>query len=207
MSEFIYFLGMRLEYWSLFVAGVAILFTALKDFILPFIIKPKLKITYANKEPYKRAPIILHPGSILSAFDRFKVENIGKTTAKNCRCQIYQVKDNDGKEIDLQGFPLRWASRPDAGNDFSKAERLNIGPGESEFADLVYMRSDNTTRMFLSSYHSTPMGMGDSIAADNYTFKAIISGDNFKPYIASFKVLNKADLNGFHIKFENVKRK
>ena len=192
---------------SLLLSFIAILFTALKDFILPFFIKPKLKITYTDKEPYKRAPIFLNPGSILSAFDRFKVENIGKATAKNCRCQIYQVKDGKGKEVDLQGFPLRWASRPDSGTDFSKAERLNIGPGESEFADLIYMRSDNTTRMFLSSYHSTPIGMGDSIAVDNYTLKVIISGDNFKPYFASFKVLNKVDLNGFHIKLETVERK
>ena len=83
---------------SLLLSFIAILFTALKDFILPFFIKPKLKITYTDKEPYKRAPIFLNPGSILSAFDRFKVENIGKATAKNCRCQIYQVKDGKGKE-------------------------------------------------------------------------------------------------------------
>jgi hypothetical protein len=207
MSETIYFLGMRLEYWSLFIAGLAILFTALKEFILPYIFKPKLKITYLPKEPYKRAPVFLNPGQILSAFDRFKVENVGKRTAKNCRCQVYQVTDSKGKDADLQGFPLRWASRPDSGIDFDKAERLNIGPGESEFADLIYMRVDNTTKMFLSSYHNTPIGMGDSIPIDTYTIQAIISGDNFKPYIASFKMLNKVDLNGFHINLEKIERK
>jgi len=186
---------------------IAIIFTAFKDFILPYIFKPKLNITYDSKEPYKRAPIILSPGSVLSAFDRFKVENVGKRTAKNCRCQIYQVTDSKGKDADLQGFPLRWASRPDSGADFSKAERLNIGPGESEFVDLVYMRSDNTTKMFLSSYHNTPIGMGDSIPIDDYIIKAIISGDNFKPYFASFKIGKKPELNGFKIKFLNVKRK
>lgn len=207
MADIIYFLGMRLEYWSLFVSVLAIIFVLLKDFIIPFILKPKLKITYTDKEPYKRAPVILSPGSILSAFDRFKVENIGKTTAKNCRCQVYQINENNGKDIDLQGFPLRWASRPDSKSDFNKSERLNIGPGESEFADLIYMRSDNTTEMFLSSYHNTPIGMGDSIPIGNYTIKAIISGDNFRPYIATFKVLNKVDLRGFHIKLEEIKRK
>ena len=186
---------------------IAILFTALRDFILPYIIKPKLKITYINKEPYKRAPIILRPGSILSAFDRFKVENIGKATAKNCRCQVYQVTDSKRKDADLQGFPLRWASRPDSGIDFSKAERLNIGPGESEFVDLIYMRSDNTTKMFLSSYNNIFIGMGDNIPVDDYTLKAIISGDNFKPYIVSFKIFKKVDLNGFEIKLLGVKRK
>ncbi len=186
---------------------IAIIFTAFKDFILPYIFKPKLNITYNSQEPYKRAPIILSPGSVLSAFDRFKVENVGKRTAKNCRCQVYQVTDSKGKDAGLQGFPLRWASRPDSGADFSKAERLNIGPGESEFVDLVYMRSDNTTKMFLSSYHNTPIGIGDSIPIDDYIIKVIISGDNFKPYFASFKILEKLDLNGFHIKLLEVKRK
>jgi len=207
MAETISFLGMQLGYWSLFLAGLAILFTLLKDFILPFIIKPNLKITYISKEPYKRAPIILHPGSILSAFDRFKVENIGKATAKNCRCQVYQVTDSKRKDADLQGFPLRWASRPDSGIDFSKAERLNIGPGESEFVDLIYMRSDNTTKMFLSSYNNIFIGMGDNIPVDDYTLKAIISGDNFKPYIVSFEIKKKPELYGFKIKLLSIKRK
>ena len=200
-----------IENWKIslpiFISLIAILFTALKDFILPVIFKPKLNITYNSQEPYKRAPIILSPGSVLSAFDRFKVENVGKKTAKNCRCQIYQVTDSKGKDVDLQGFPLRWASRPDSGTDFSKAERLNIGPGESEFVDLVYMRSDNTTKTFLSSYHNTPIGMGDSIPIDDYIIKAIISGDNFKPYFASFKIGKKPELNGFKIKLLNVTKK
>ncbi len=207
MGEVIYFLGMRLEFWTLFLAIIAIVFTGLKDFIIPAIFRPKLRITYSPKEPYKRAPIILSPGSVLSAFDRFKVENIGKVMAKNCRCQIYQVKNEKGKEIDLQGFPLRWASRPDAKTDFNKSERLNIGLGESEFVDLIYMRVDDTTKMFLSSYHNTPIGMGDSIPVDDYIIKAIISGDNFKPYFAIFKIEKKPELNGFKMKLLEIKRK
>ena len=186
---------------------IAIIFTAFKDFILPCIFKPKLNITYDSKEPYKRAPIILSPGSVLSAFDRFKVENVGKRTAKNCRCQIYSIENSGKKKFDFHGFPMRWASRPESMVDFSKAERLNIGPGESEFIDLAHMRTDNTTKIFFSSYHNIPIGMVDNIPFDSYIIECIISGDNFKPYIVSFRILKKIDLNGFHIKLLEVKRK
>ena len=162
--------------------------------------KPKLKITFHKKEPYTRAQIIIN-SSVMSAFDRFKIENPGKEIAKGCRCQIYSIKDSDGKEIDLQGFPLKWASRPDL------SERLNIGPGESEFVDLVHMRTDNTTKIFFNSYHNVPVGMDNSIPAGEHTINVIISGDNFKPYIASFKILKKVDLNGFNVKLLEVKRK
>lgn len=196
--------------WNLIVpitlSIIAILFTAFKDFILPHVLKPNLKISYNPKEPYKRAPIILK-ASTIGAFDRFKIENVGSETAKNCRCQLYSVKNKKGKTVDLQGFPLRWASRPEPSIDFMKAERLNIGPGESEFVDLVHMRADNTTEIFFNSYHNIPIGMSSTIPINDYMIKVIISGDNFKPYIARFGISKKLDLGGFPVKLLDVKRK
>lgn len=206
MSELIYFLGIRLEFWTLTLAITAILFTALKDFILPWFFKPKLKISYISIPPYKRHSIVL-TGSILSAFDRFKVENIGKSTAKNCRCQIYQIVDRKKNKLDLQGFPLRWANWPDMLSGFEKKERLNIGVGESEFVDFVYMRSDDTTKIFLSSYDPSILGKGDNLYINNYNIDVIISGDNFKPYIARFKIRKQAKVDGFEVKLLDVKRK
>jgi len=207
MSEVIYFLGMRLEFWTLFLAIIAIVFTGLKDFIIPVIFRPNLKISYLPKEPYKRTGIVIHPGSNLGAFDRFKIENIGRNTAKNCRCQIYLIKNKEGKYIDLRGFPLMWASRPDSAENFTKAERLNISPGESEFVDLVHMRSDNTTKIFFNSYHNIPIGMANNIPVGENILKIIISGDNFKPYFVNFKIFEGVDLGGFHIKLQGIQRK
>ncbi len=191
---------------SILLSIIAILFTALRDFILPYFFKPKLKISYISIPPYKRHSIVL-TGSILSAFDRFKVENIGKSTAKNCRCQIYQIVDSKKNKLDLQGFPLRWANWPDMLSGFEKKERLNIGVGESEFVDFVYMRGDDTTKIFLSSYDPSILGKGDNLYIDNYNIDVIISGDNFKPYIARFKIGKQAKVDGFEVKLLDVKRK
>jgi len=184
---------------------VAILFTALKDFILPKILKPTLKFTYEPKEPYKKAPVIIN--QMIWAFERFKIENIGKEVAKNCRCQIYMINDEKGKEIDLQGFHLNWANRPDQDGDFLRFERLNIAKGESEFVDLLHMRQDNTTKIFFNPYKNLPKGMTDNIPIDNYIIKVIISGDNFSPYIVSFNISKKLELNGFKVKLIDVERK
>ena len=39
------------------ISLIAILFTGLKDFILPWFFKPKLEINYLPKEPYKKGPV------------------------------------------------------------------------------------------------------------------------------------------------------
>ncbi|KKP30770.1 MAG: hypothetical protein UR15_C0001G0015 [Parcubacteria group bacterium GW2011_GWA2_31_28] len=169
---------------------VAIIFTAFKDFILPWFVKPKLQITYEKGEPYKRQANI-NAGQnqlVVGFFDRFKIKNVGSETAKNCRCQIYSIINEKGKELHLQGFPIKWASRPESAIDFIKAERLNLAPGESEFVDLTNTRIDNVGYFYFQPYHNVPIGMDGQVTLKDYTLKIIISGDNFKPYFATFEI-------------------
>lgn len=188
---------------------IAILFTAFKDFILPRFFKPKLKITYHPDSPYKRGPIVLNAGSsTIAVYDRFKIENVGRGIAKNARCQIFHVEDLQKKPFDLQGYALMWTSRPESTTDFSKVERLNIGLGESEFVELAYMRTDNTTQIYFNKYPNIPTGMDESLYIGDYIIKVIISGDNFKPLIVTFKVFKKfLGLKGLDIKLLGIKRK
>jgi len=188
---------------------VAIIFTATKDFIIPLILKPKLDFTYCPKEPYKRGPVIINPGQHhLAFFDRFKIENIGRNIAKNCRCQIFSVVNSKNKEFDFHGYPLRWASRPESAIDFTKAERLNIASGESEFVDLAYFRSDAGNKLLFNKYHNVDIGMPDNLDLDDYIVQIIVSGDNFRPYLLTFRISKKLlGLQGLDIKLLEVKRK
>ncbi len=192
---------------SLLLAGIAILFTALKDFILPWFFKPKLEITYNSKEPYKKGPVIKNSGNMWENHERFKIENIGREIAKNARCQIQDIKNKDGKSFHLQGYHLKWASRPESAQDFSKVERLNIAPGESEFVDLIYMRTDNTTNFYFNKYPNIPTVIDDYLPIGDYTITTIISGDNFKPYFATFKINKKLDITGVSLHLKEVTRK
>ncbi len=186
---------------------IAILFTATKDFILPWFFKPKLEITYQKQAPYKRGPVIKNSGSMWEIHERFKIENTGKETAKNARCQIYHVEDSSHKSFDFQGYHLKWASRPESAQDFSKVERLNIAPGESEFVDLIYMRTDNTTNFYFNKYPNIPTGMNDYLPIGDYIIKVIITGDNFKPYFATFKINKQLDITGVSLHLKEVSRK
>ena len=163
---------------------IAIIFTALKDFILPSFLKPKLEITYERKEPYKRQTHIKNNLDQMEVafFYRFKIKNLGRITAKNCRSQIYSIKDKGCNELDLQGFPLRWANRPDS------KERLNISLGESEFVDLASTRINSAGYFYFEPYHNISIGMNSEVILKDYTLKIIISGDNFKPYFIIFKI-------------------
>jgi hypothetical protein len=49
--------------------------------------------------------------------------------------------------------------------------------------------------------------MPNEIPIGEHEIQVIISGDNFRPYIATFKVGKEIDLGGFHIKLLNIKRK
>lgn len=189
------------------ISVIALLFTGLKDFILPLIFKPKLEITYQKQAPYKKGPVIKSSGSLWENYDRFKIENIGKATAKNARCQIHDIKNKEGKSFDLQGYHLKWVSRQESAQDFSKVERLNIAPGESEFVDLIYTRNDNTTNFYFNKYPNIPTGMNEDIPIDDYIIKAIITGDNFKPYFATFKINKKLEFNGINLHLKEVGRK
>lgn len=202
------------DYWTFIIpillSIIAIIFTAFKDFILPWFFKPKLEITYEQKIPYKRQTNInVGPNqTVIGFFYRFKIKNIGKETARNCRCQIYSIKDKKGEELDLHGFPIKWASRPESAVDFTKAERLNIGPGESEFVDLVNTRTDSAGYFYFEPYHNVPIGMNSQVALNDYTLKIIISGDNFKTYFVTFNINGQPkEKHILEITLEEVTRK
>lgn len=184
---------------------IAIMFTAFKDFILPWWFKPKLKISYLSSAPYKRQAVLTGPN--LFMFYKFKIENIGNSIARNCRCQIYQIEQK--KEIDknLQGFPLRWANFPDMHGDFEKSERINISSGESEFVDLFYFGGRDQTKFWLSSYDSSVLERKDGLQLGDYILHIIISGDNFKSYIAKFKIEWASKNYGLNVKLLQVRKK
>ncbi|MFH0882829.1 MAG: hypothetical protein V2A56_07570, partial [bacterium] len=69
-----------IEVLSICIAIIALVFTLLRDFILPCIIKPKIKVYYSNKEPYKKDNLIINETCHVGSFIRIMINNEGKTT-------------------------------------------------------------------------------------------------------------------------------
>ena len=195
MADVIIIFGIRLEIWALIISFFAIILTLLKDFILPLIFKPKLVFSYAESIPYRRSNVgIINQPRVTGTFLRFKIKNGGSRPAINCRCQILRVEDNNNTLFgDYQGFPLRWASRPESFINQADGERLDIGIGETEFIDIAYTASNNSN-ITIQKYHSIPIGIDEIIPHGRYFIYLLFSGDNFKPYTLVFRI-NKPNNN------------
>ncbi len=189
--------GMKVEYLALVISLIAILFTALKDFILPLIRRPKIKFEYSENIPFRKSNVPLNGTNTLGCFLRFSVENTGKSPALNCRCQIYLVEKDSNVYDAYQGFPLRWANRPNS------IERLNIGLGEREFIDLA-VTIDTDNLIHLSTYHDTEFGIKNFIEPGKYLITLVFSGDNFSPYQLKFEIVKEDNKDPNKVKLQLI---
>jgi len=207
MADEILLFGVRIELWAIVISIFAIIFTLLKDFILPIFFKPKLDFNYEESRPYRRTNVrINNIPNVLGTFLRFKVRNSGRRPAMNCRCQIFKIEDNTHQLFeDYQGFPLRWGSRPESTINQASGERLNIGVGETEFIDIG-ITTNKHSNIVLQKYHSVPIGIPEIIPHGEYYIYLLFSGDNFKPYTLVFRI-NKPDNtnpNDIDLELENT---
>jgi len=182
----------KYELASILISSLALIIVLLKDFILPFFYKPKFEFKYEDNVPYRRDDVnLLSSGGSStrnsSTFLRFSAKNVGGSPARNCRCQVLSISSDTPMDRDYEGFPLRWACRPEAMIDQAKGERLNIGIKEKEFLDLAYT-TDSDVLIYLQKYHNIPIGIPETIIPGTYDIKLIFSGDNFKPYILQFRI-------------------
>lgn len=195
MDNVITLLGLKLEIWAFIISLIALMFTFLKDFILPWYFKPKIEFTYENKPPFRREDVTIDKGSNLKGtFLRFSVKNVGRRPALNCRCQILKVNKGNNIYGDYQGFPLRWASRPESLINQTSGERLNLGIGETEFIDLA-ASTNKDNFIYLQKYHNIDIGIKEVIECGKYNLFLIFSGDNLEPYFLHFTIDRKDSID------------
>jgi hypothetical protein len=174
--------------FSFIISVFAIIIAALKDFILPLFLKPKLVFGYTDQPPFRRSNVSINGDtSLKGTFLRFSIKNEGRRPALNCRCQVLQVKQEGRVYGDYQGFPLKWASRPESVLNQASGERLNIARGETEFVDVAYTTNKDSF-IHLQKYHSIGIGIREVIENGEYTLFLLFSGDNFKPWYLKFRI-------------------
>ena len=174
---------------AILISLIALVFSLLKDFILPCIRRPKLNFKYENEAPFLRYT----NSHTLSSFLRIRIKNVGKSPALNCRCQILKIMKNNDNYGDYTGFPIRWSGKPENDVTSRDRERLNISRGEIEFLDVATSNyCDNN--IHLCQYHKEGIGIKDFIEPGKYEIILLFSGDNFKPQVISFMV-EKDDSN------------
>lgn len=194
---------------ALIISFGAILIALLKEFIVPWFYKPKLEFKYEEYPPYRRADVQQIPRlpsqqATFGTYLRFSAKNNGRRPAINCRCQISRIEKDTQPFGDYEGYPLRWANRPESIISQASGERLNLGIKEKEFLDIACTMNTNKY-IILQKYHDIPIGISDTIDPGSYDIFLIFSGDNFQPYYLHFKIWKEDTNDPNKVKLELIK--
>jgi len=173
------------ELIALILSCTAILFTALRDFIIPLFFRPKIFIRVNNDDCVEETEgvIMRNVGPVYSPKSRWlhlKISNkkgIYNKSAKNCRVKLFEILDSSGKNLNPSPFLLKWGVYENYKND--------LAPGEYHYVDLV---SENINIRNLLLQGPLPKRTGDKLVPGEYTFKVGVFGDNFSPLFKNFKI-------------------
>lgn len=194
MVDSIYFLDIRLEYWTLVLASIAILFAVLKDFILPFIFKPKIHIEGIDDgECIENASDdVKIPGEKLSRWVRLRIINKNSffsVSAKNCHIKLLSIKNKKGKKITpFNLIPLTWVNY----DEENKGGKHDLSIGEYHLIDLVHEKSYVNRILCFKFNQCLPLELRKKTQKEfgpgSYIFNVGIYGDNFKPQQKDFRI-------------------
>lgn len=185
MSNIIYFLGIRLEYWTLIIAGIAVLFTALRDFIIPTIFKPRLRLNGKNQDFY------IEEAEHLTKRRYIRLKIINKNSfwsrpAKNCYIKLIEIKKDGELMHPFTPVPLKWSSYDEETGPITKRKH-NLAKGEFHFIDLCYECETYKKRLYFQT--PIPPKLQVKLEAGRYTFKVGIYGNNFAPKLEIFNLI------------------
>lgn len=158
---------------------------------LEFKKRPIIEISCGNKEPYCRPAIVDSVGSI-GYFIRLKVENKGKSIAKNCEGKLNNIYEPVTKILHIPFDPvvLNWVGH--------NKGPININSGEYEYLDLLIIFEKNITNIHIAVEDTTPRGISIHPEMKDWILDVCIFGENVEPVFKSYKFI-KAD------KFDDVK--
>ena len=179
---------MAAEWWALGVSILALVITLARDFIKPFLFKPRISLLGIDDgECVQKASDKLY--NIESIWLRLKLINkysFWSIPAKNCYVKLLSVKNSSGEKIiPLESLPLPWVSYD---GDFI-GSRHDLSVGEYHMIDLVY---EYPHRRVLEFKIHVPVDLmkeaEKKLGVGIYTIKVAVYGDNFKPLFKHIKV-------------------
>lgn len=211
-------IGIDLEFWSLAISIIAIVIAITKDFIIPYIFKPKLILEGANDDecPDDALSETLEskliesqlksrgmqpehfPENIKSEVSKHKMKSrwlrlrlkneSGFFSRTAVNCYVKLIGIRNGKNQSVRPF-----------NAFPlkwvlyDAPKNNLAKGEYHLLDIAF---ENETERVLYPAAQRPFGLPNNLVErkkeklgpDVYTFNVGVYGDNFNPIFKDFKI-------------------
>lgn len=205
---------MTAEWWALGISIIALLATLTKDFVIPWIFKPKLILEGKNDDECVDDALSetmesrifendiktkgLQPEDFnderfrlkqKSRWIRIRIINASgffSRTATNCYIKLIEIRNSKNQPIrPFNAFPLMWVSYASAKNDLAK--------GEYHLLDLVFENEkERVLYPAVYGHFGLPLKLlsrkEEKLGPDVYTFKVGVYGDNFDPIFKEFKI-------------------
>jgi hypothetical protein len=156
--------------------GIAILALFISAFVAywQFLRKPKIKITYEDREPFRKYLRLLNNSSDLKIewFIRIKVENKRRVIAQKCFGKIVDWYTESKKVENFDPIKLHWVSNPP--EDYSS---INLSYKEFDYLDIFLTNKDLKILKIYSHTHPR----GSPVEFDyklNHLIKIAVYGEN-----------------------------
>ncbi len=122
---------------------------------------------------------------------RLRVENCGRSVARNCEAKITKIFDMDQKKvIYFDPVPLRWVVSNNSQRDLCKSEY--------DFLYIVQTRENDINNIFFKTGYNL---ISSHFPRKNYIFEIVLYGENVGPYFKSYRLEDKRsdDVNGIQL--------
>ncbi|MBD3203512.1 hypothetical protein GF327_04410 [Candidatus Woesearchaeota archaeon] len=181
--------GIDLEYYAFALSMFALFISMFKDFFLPLIFKPRLKIVMNNTESFVRTALSSEGRSRYARILLKNQDSFFSKSAKQCYVKLLEIRDNENNVIQpFDQAPLNWTVYHNTKNDLAK--------GESHFIDLVYEKEHINHLFFPTSVPNSLMDNADELlGAGNYKLRIGVYGNNFNSFTKTIKI-QKGDTFG-----------
>ena len=177
-----------MAFFAIIISILAVLLTLVKDFFIPAIFKPKLKIEAKNDSE------CIETDSKHSRYLRIKLINdkgFFSRKAEQCYVKLLGIKDKNNQCIyPFTPFPLKWSLYDDPNGNINVGSRTHdLQAGDYYFIDVVH--EYNGKRYFLIQGPLSQQLLDNAeekLGPGEYRLEVGIYGSNFKPIFHEIKI-------------------
>jgi hypothetical protein len=132
------------------------------------------------------------------------VENVGRSTARNCHAKILRISPDENekktKKKRWKNISLRWANRPVPGTRDTWESCVHLARGESDYVDVA-AKIEKDDKIYVPYLHDHQARV--KLTQETYDFAICVYSDNTRP---SDKIYLRITKNGDNITAEEIKK-
>jgi hypothetical protein len=184
---------------AVFIAGLALLVTLLRDFIVPWFLRPRISMTLSNRYPsLDEGRSYIDEKVIRSTWLRAIVRNnpwIPEKPAQRVRVKVLSFANVEEERLPFEFTWLSFSSRPKSCFDPTFEKILDIGPGESHPVDLFFQEENGFIHPAFLATNAAWTHVTNNRLQGTYRIILSVSGDNFPSQKYLVKVKFASDLS------------